>query len=89
MVLVRCQWLPFNHLCYVTDDLYSIPETKRVTLEEMDTLFGGSNHIEKGGDLLHVEDTHHVNLEVGHNAINMNDHICEGRANYGCVAEIK
>lgn len=28
----------------------------------MDTLFGGANHVEKGGDLLHVEDAHHANL---------------------------
>ena len=59
----------------------SIPETKNVMLEEMDTLFGGSNRtsfltdqplrtfliynadVEKGGDLLHVEDVHHVNLD--------------------------
>ena len=31
---------------------FFIPETKNVILEEMDTLFGGSNHVEKGGDLL-------------------------------------
>lgn len=26
----------------------------------MDVLFGGQNHVEKGGDLLHVEDAHHA-----------------------------
>jgi hypothetical protein len=41
-----------------------IPETKKVSLEEIDTLFGGSNHVEKGGDLLHVEDTHHAHVGV-------------------------
>ena len=46
------------HLYPFADPPASIPETKRFTLEEMDTLFGGSNHIEKGGDLLHVEDAH-------------------------------
>lgn len=25
-------------------------------MEEIDTLFGGSNHVEKGGDLLQVDD---------------------------------
>jgi hypothetical protein len=43
---------------------YFIPETKKITLEEIDTLFGGSNHVEKGADLLHVEDAHHANLGV-------------------------
>jgi len=28
----------------------------------MDVLFGGSNHIEKGGNLLHVENAHHANI---------------------------
>jgi len=28
----------------------------------MDTLFGGVNHVEKGGDLLQVEDAHHANI---------------------------
>lgn len=29
----------------------------------MDTRFGGSNHVEKGGDLLGVEDAHHADLD--------------------------
>lgn len=41
---------------------FCIPETKHRSLEEIDVLFGGSNHVEKGGDLLHVEDAHHANL---------------------------
>jgi hypothetical protein len=43
---------------------FLIPETRRISLEEMDTLFGGSNHVEKGGDLLHVEDVHHAQVGV-------------------------
>ncbi|KAL9073309.1 MAG: hypothetical protein Q9157_004786 [Trypethelium eluteriae] len=39
-----------------------IPETKKVALEEIDVLFGGSNHVEKGGDLLGVEDAHHTTV---------------------------
>ncbi len=32
--------------------LFYIPETKQVALEEMDALFGGQNHVEKGGLML-------------------------------------
>lgn len=28
-------------------------------------LFGGSNHVEKGGNLLHVQDVHHARLGSG------------------------
>jgi len=41
---------------------FFLPETKNVALEEMDTLFGGTNHVEKGGDLLQVEDAHHAHI---------------------------
>lgn len=43
---------------------FCIPETKRVALEDIDVLFGGVNHTEKGADLLHVEDAHHAQLGV-------------------------
>lgn len=43
--------------------IFMIPETKQVALEEIDTLFGGSNHVEKGGDLLGVEDARHAHGE--------------------------
>lgn len=39
---------------------FFIPETKGVMLEEMDAKFGGVNHVDKGGDLLGVEDAHHA-----------------------------
>lgn len=42
---------------------FFIPETKQVMLEEMDTMFGGSNHVDKGGDLLGVEDAHHADID--------------------------
>ena len=29
----------------------------------MDVLFGGANHVEKGGDLIHVEDAHHASVQ--------------------------
>lgn len=37
-----------------------IPETKGVLLEEIDTLFGGANHVENGGKIMGVEDAHHA-----------------------------
>jgi hypothetical protein len=42
---------------------FFVPETKNVMLEEMDTKFGGANHVEKGGNLLGVEDAHHADLD--------------------------
>ncbi|KAF2221122.1 general substrate transporter [Elsinoe ampelina] len=39
---------------------FLIPETRNVALEEIDVLFGGSNHVEKGGDILGIEDAHHT-----------------------------
>ena len=51
---------------FAWNDAYNIeviPETRRVLLEEMDTKFGGSNHVEKGGDILGVKDTHHADLD--------------------------
>lgn len=33
---------------------FFIPETKQVPLEEVDVLFGGANHIEKGGQIMGV-----------------------------------
>lgn len=52
------------NICLAVFVFFFIPETRRVSLEEMDVLFGGSNHVEKGGDLLNVEDTHHANVGV-------------------------
>lgn len=43
---------------------FFVPETKKVSLEEIDVLFGGQNHIEKGGDLLHVDDAYHAHIEL-------------------------
>jgi hypothetical protein len=43
---------------------FMIPETKAIALEDIDVLFGGANHAEKGGDLLHVEDAHHAHIGV-------------------------
>jgi len=67
--LAKCGFYTFFffagiNICLALFVFFFIPETRRVSLEEMDVLFGGSNHVEKGGDLLHVEDTHHANVGV-------------------------
>lgn len=31
---------------------FFIPETKQISLEEMDVIFGGQNHVQKGGQML-------------------------------------
>ena len=68
---------------------FLIPETKKVSLEEMDVLFGGSNHAEKGGDILHVEDAHHANLG-GSGYAGTNDMIsADGKAHVEHINEVK
>jgi hypothetical protein len=53
-----------TNICLIIFVIFLIPETKGQALEEIDVLFGGVNHTEKGGDLLHVEDAHHAHLGV-------------------------
>lgn len=43
--------------------IFLIPETRKVALEEMDVLFGGPNHVEKGGAQMGIEDVHHAHGE--------------------------
>lgn len=50
---------------------FFIPETKKISLEEIDTIFGGANHAEKGADMLHAEEAERkanvVTIESIHN----------------------
>lgn len=54
--------------------VFLVPETRRISLEEMDAIFGGVNHVEKGGNILHVEDTHHAHLGVDNVHGDFTDH---------------
>lgn len=55
---LRCdRWIVLTSVVF-------IPETRKVLLEEMDAKFGGSNHVEKGGDLMGVPDAHHAEIDV-------------------------
>lgn len=47
---------------------FFIPETKKVSLEEIDTLFGGTNHVEAGGELVGAKDPHHAQIERSNDA---------------------
>lgn len=52
---------------------FLIPETKKVPLEDMDALFGGQNHVLKGGQLLGVADAHHAGAGGGGAGVGGND----------------
>ncbi|KAI0852933.1 general substrate transporter [Daldinia vernicosa] len=39
---------------------FCIPETMKIPLEEIDALFGGQNHVEKGGQMLGITDAHSI-----------------------------
>ena len=60
------------NICLAFFVWFLIPETKHIALEEVDVLFGGQNHTEKGGDLLNVDDPHHAHLGVD-NQVTMGD----------------
>ncbi|KAI0840730.1 general substrate transporter [Hypoxylon sp. FL0890] len=51
---------------------FCIPETMKVPLEEIDALFGGQNHVEKGGQMLNVSDTQQAN--AGKNNVEVLQH---------------
>lgn len=53
-----------TNICLAVFVWLCLPETRRVALEEVDVLFGGQNHQEKGGNILDVADPHHAQLGV-------------------------
>jgi hypothetical protein len=63
------------NVCLALFVWFFIPETKHVPLEEVDVLFGGQNHTEKGGDLLNVYDPHHATLGVDNAPVGDSDKI--------------
>jgi hypothetical protein len=53
---------------------FFVPETKRIPLEEIDVLFGGANHVDKGAQMLGVPEgeshaTHVVEQKTGHHSV--------------------
>jgi hypothetical protein len=70
---------------------FCIPETKKVSMEEMDELFGGSNHVEKGGDILHVKNVRHANYqssdEIGKDVIEYPS--VDADADNGAIEELR
>ncbi|KAL5373957.1 hypothetical protein PMIN06_012167 [Paraphaeosphaeria minitans] len=66
--LKNCSWYVFYFFAGINVLLalfvvFFIPETKKVSLEEIDTLFGGTNHVEAGGELVGVKNPHHAQID--------------------------
>lgn len=60
-----CFYLFFAvNMCLAFFVWYFVPETRNITLEEIDVLFGGANHVDKGGDLLGVDDARHASVSA-------------------------
>jgi sugar porter (SP) family MFS transporter len=57
------------NICLVIFVWFIVPETKKISLEEIDVLFGGANHIEKGGDLLNVDNPHVASPEISEGTV--------------------
>ncbi|KAK4033043.1 quinate permease 6 [Parachaetomium inaequale] len=57
-----------TNICLATIAYFVLPETKQIALEEMDTLFGGVSHVEKGAAIIQ-EDTN-VAETIGEEANN-------------------
>lgn len=67
--LKNCGWYVFYFFAGINVLLalfvvFFIPETKKVSLEEIDALFGGANHVVAGGEIVGVKDPHHAEIET-------------------------
>jgi hypothetical protein len=45
---------------------FFVPETKQIPLEEIDVLFGGANHVDKGAQMLGEADSHATHAAEQH-----------------------
>lgn len=66
--LKNCGWYTFYFFAGINVLLalfvvFFLPETKQVSLEEMDALFGGTNHVEAGGELVGAKVAHDSQVE--------------------------
>lgn len=66
--LKNCGWYTFYFFAGINVLLaafviFFLPETKKVSLEEIDALFGGTNHVEAGGELVGAKDPHHAEIQ--------------------------
>jgi hypothetical protein len=43
---------------------FCVPETKKVTLEEMDAVFGGANHVNEGAAMEHKDPARHQSVTI-------------------------
>jgi hypothetical protein len=43
---------------------FFVPETKKVSLEEMDAVFGGANHVVGGAEIEHKDPARHQSISV-------------------------
>lgn len=62
---LNCMWFFMAiNICLAVYVYFLIPETKQVPLEEIDVLFGGANHVDKGAQMLGIPEAqsgaHHV-----------------------------
>ena len=69
---------------------FFLPETKKVALEHMDTLFGGTDHVEKGATILDVDEPGQDVMGQGENHGKRADQITEvEHAERGEIREVK
>lgn len=72
---LRCLYFFMTiNVCLFTFVWFLIPETKQISLEEIDVLFGGASHAEKGADMLGTD----INTRAAENATDSAHEIKDG-----------